>query len=154
MIYNRTQTDVDNAISIRANKIQNGLELSADEISIMERGTITINTLNRIEDKQDELKNLINQMGYFNTKTIFNRQWSYDDFFDEVNFNRILGNLRILKNAFFVYSNTPPIPTANYSYQNINDLEKILYDMDIMISDIKSRYRQCGTFECGEANEN
>lgn len=154
MIYNRTQTDVDNAISIRANKIQKGLELSADEISIMERGTITINTLNRIEDKQDELKNLINQMGYFNTKNVINRRWGYEDFFDEVNFNRILDNLAILKNAFFVYSNTPPIPRAIYSYQSINDLERILRDMDVMINDIKSRYRQCGTFECGEANEN
>ena len=32
----------------------------------------------------------------------------------------------------------------------LNDVEKILYDLDVMINNVKSHYRECGTFESGE----
>ena len=37
---------------------------------------------------------------------------------------------------------------------DINALEKILFDLDVMINDVKSHYRECGTFEsgCGESS--
>ena len=65
-------------------------------------------------------------------------------------FDRILRNIEILRNAFFVYKDTPDIPDNNYrKYQTINDVEKIIDDLDVMINDVKSHYRECGTFESG-----
>jgi hypothetical protein len=50
-----------------------------------------------------------------------------------------------------VYKHTPNIPETNYrKYQVINDVEEILYDLDVMISNVKANYRFCGEFECGE----
>lgn len=150
MITNRTQYDVDTAISIRKNKVQKFQELTESDINYLERGTLTINTLNRIENKQDELKNLFNDIGYWNTP-ISTKQWAYTDIFEGTQFDRILNNLEILIKAFFIYKNTPNVPDNNYrKYQTINDVEKILYDLDVMINDVKSHYRECGTFECGE----
>lgn len=152
MIHNRTAEDVALAKTYRQ-KLQTGESLSESEIATMERGTLTINTLNRIENKQEELKGLLNAMGYWNTP-ITNKTWAYTDIFNEAEFQRIIGNTDILRRAFFVYADTPSTPQVSYHYEDINSLEKILFDLDVMINDVKSRYRQCGTFECGEVNEN
>lgn len=150
MIFDRTQNDVDTAIILRREKGQKFQELTESEIATLEKGTLTINTLNRIENKQEELKNLFNDMGYWNTP-VSTKQWEYAGVFKGEEFDRILRNLEVLKNAFFVYKNTPDIPDNNYrKYQTINDVEKIIYDLDVMINDVKSNYRICGNFECGE----
>ena len=161
MIFDRTQNDVDTARILRNTKVKfdpitmqpiNSEELTEREIATLEKGTITINTLNRIENKQDELKNLFNDMGYWNTP-ITNKQWTENDIFDnngERDFQRILDNTNILRQAFFVYKDTPNTPPISYHWQDINALEKILYDLDVMINNVKSHYRECGTFYCGE----
>lgn len=149
MIIDRTQADVDMALKIRAEKIQKFLELGESDITQLERGFLTINTLNRIEEKQQELKNLFNSDAYFVEN--FNSQfWTYTDYFKQADFDRILDNLSKLKQAYFVYSTTPQVTDDNYrKYQTINAVEHILNDLDLMISDVKSHYRQCGDTECG-----
>lgn len=149
MVFDRTLDDVNKAENIRETKVKKFLPLSDEDVGYLEKGSITINTLNRIEQKQEELRGLFNAMGYWNTP-IINKIWSYTDIFDETEFQRIVDNDRILRAAFFVYTGTPETPAASYYYENINALEKILFDLDAMINDVKSRYRQCGTFECGE----
>ena len=158
MIFDRTQNDVDTAIRLRNEKVKfapitmqpiNPEELTESEIAILEKGTITYNTLNRIEDKQDELKNLFNEMGYWNTPTT-NKVWGENDIFNVDEFQRILDNTNVLRNAFFVYKDTPNTPPISYHYNDINALEKILYDLDVMINDVKSHYKECGNFESGE----
>lgn len=149
MIFDRTQNDVDTAIRLRNEKVQNFKTLTNEEISVLEKGTITYNTLNRIENKQDELKNLFNDMGYWNTP-IANKVWGENNIFNVNEFQRILDNTNVLREAFFVYKDTPNTPPVSYHYKDINALEKILYDLDVMINDVKSHYRICGTFECGE----
>ena len=150
MIFDRTQNDVDTAIILRREKVQTFQELSENEVATLEKGTLTINTLNRIESKQEELKSLFNDIGYWNTP-ISTRQWAYADIFEGTQFDRILNNLEILIKAFFIYKDTPNVPDNNYrKYQTINDVEKIIYDLDVMINDVKSNYRECGTFESGE----
>ena len=149
MIFDRTQNDVNIALEIRENKVQNFQELTEQEIEILEKGMFTINTLNRIEEKQTELKNLINDMGYMNTPTE-NKTWGVQDIFDATEFSRIVNNINILRRAFFVYSNTPETPAVSYYFEDVNAYEKILHDLDVMINDVKSRYKRCGTFRCGE----
>jgi hypothetical protein len=149
MIFDRTQNDVDTAISIRDGKVKTFQALTEIDIATLERGMMTINTLNRIESKQEELKNLLNSMGYWNTP-ITNRVWTETDVFNVDDFQRIIDNTNILRNAFFVYKDTPNTPPISYHYNDINALEKILVDLDVMINNVKSEYKRCGTFRCGE----
>ena len=149
MITNRTQYDVDTAILIRNTKVKKFKALTESDINYLERGTITINTLNRIEEKQEDLKGILNDMGYWNTP-ITNKVWGENDIFNVVDFQRIIDNTNVLRNAFFVHKDTPNTPPISYHWQDINALEKILYDLDVMINDVKSYYRECGTFESGE----
>ena len=149
MIFDRTQNDVDTAILIRNTKVKKFEALTESDINYLERGTITINTLNRIEEKQEDLKGILNDMGYWNTP-ITNKVWGENDIFNVVDFQRIIDNTNVLRNAFFIYKDTPNTPPISYHWQDINALEKILYDLDVMINDVKSHYRECGTFESGE----
>lgn len=149
MVFDRTEKDVEDAKQIIAEKVKKFVNLTEEELEILNRGTITIDTLNRIEAKQNEIKELINGMGYWSVN-ISNRIWEFNDIFDESNFQRIIENLNILKKAFYTYSFTPETPRMSYRFENINDIEKILYDLDLMVSDMKEKYRECGTFECGE----
>lgn len=148
MVVNRTQADVDEALRIRREKVQKYLSLTESEIEVLEKGTITYNTLNRIEEKQETLKGLLNSMGYWDNP-ITNKQWDYSQIFDIDELQRIFNNAEILRDSFFVYASTPPAPKASYNYKSFNDLEKILQDIDLMISDVKSRYKRCGKLRCG-----
>ena len=149
MIFDRTQNDIDTAIILRREKVQKFQALTESEIATLEKGTLTINTLNRIENKQEELKNLFNDMGYWNTPTT-NKTWSENDIFNVDEFQRILDNTNVLREAFFVYKDTPNTPPISYYWDDINALEKILFDLDVMINDVKRHYRESGTFESGE----
>lgn len=149
MIFDRTKQDVQNAVKIREEKIKKFETLTAEEGAILDRGMLTLTTLNRIETKQEELKNLFNEMGYWNTP-IENKQWTTNQLFNEAEFNRLIGNVNVLRGAFFVFKNTPPTPPVSYYYEDINALEKILFDLGEMVDDVKSHYRECGDFECGE----
>lgn len=149
MIFDRTQNDVDTAVVLRREKVQTFQELSESEIATLEKGMLTINTLNRIETKQEELKNLFNDMGYWNTPTT-NKTWSENDIFNIDEFQRIIDNTNVLREAFFIYTDTPNTPPISYYWDDINAIEKILHDLDVMINDVKSHYRECGTFESGE----
>ena len=149
MIFDRTQNDVDTAIFIRDSKVKTFQELTESDIATLERGMMTVNTLNRIEAKQGELKTLLNGIGYWNTP-ITNKAWTETDIFDAVEFQRIIDNTNVLRNAFFVYKDTPSTPSISYHYKDINALEKILYDLEKMVEDVQKLYKQCGTFQCGE----
>lgn len=149
MIFDRTYADVTSAQKIREEKIKRFVQLTEEEEEIMERGTITINTLNRIESKQNELKQTINEMGYFDTSTT-NKEWEINDIFDAKEFQRIVANNALLRKAFFVFSNTPQNAAPKYIFSEINFLEKILYDIEMMATDIKNNYKICGNFSCGE----
>lgn len=149
MIFDRTQKDVDEAISLREEKVKNFQSITESEAETLERGMLTINTLNRIEKKQAELKSTFSDMGYWNTPTT-NKEWDYTGIFNVDDFQRIIDNENVLREAFFVYAETPKTPPVSFRWGDINALEKILYDLDVMINDVKRHYRECGNFECGE----
>lgn len=149
MIYDRTESDVENSKIIRETKIQKGLSLTEEETAVMERGTLTISTLNRIEKKQEDLSNKFEDMAYFGEK-IDTKSWDSSNIFFKNDYERILLNLRKLIRIFFIYSTTPNIPTVSFHYQSVNDLEKILYDLEEMVKDVENNYRECGIYRCGE----
>lgn len=150
LITDRTQADVDSAIEIINGKVKKKQALSTSDIETLERGTITINTLNRIEEKQAELKVLFDSQGYY-TPFIVNKHWTDDDIFGEGDFQRIINNTYLLRNAFYVYMTTPKTVSMNYTYKNMNDLERILFDLNRMMDYVVFNYKQCDTFYCGEA---
>lgn len=150
MIYDRTSNDVSRAISIRTNVLQKGISITDEEREALERGLLTVNTINRIEEKQTELKEYLINMGYLNTGNVVNKSWGDTDIFKENDLKRIIANNSILRSAFFVFASTPISAIAKYSYNEINKIERFLHDLEEMTKIIQERYKYCGTVQCGE----
>lgn len=149
MIFDRTQRDVYEALNIRAAKVQNSLPLTETEQNTLERGMLTISTLNRIEKKQAQLSENLTRRGYRNS-AVKTRTWSYTDIFVEADLNRIVDNCRILREASVTYSDTPLVPVPNFNYLTWNDIERILHDIETIVDEIVRNYRECGAYICGE----
>ena len=160
MIFDRTQNDVDTARILRNEKVKfdpitmqpiNLDELTPTELETLNKGTFNYTDLNRIENKAAELKALFDDIGYF-AGSVNTKAWEHSQIFGIEDFERILANLDVLRRAYYIYKETPDIPRARYHFQNINDIEKILFDLETMYEDMKGYVRECGTFECGEEN--
>lgn len=149
MVYNRTAKDVDDALRIREEKVKKTISLTDEEKAIMEKGFLTLNAVNRIENKISQVVSLMNDMGYYDVQSE-TKQWQIGDIFAKEDFERILGIVKKLKKSFFVYQTTPQTLNKTYHWQTINSIEKILYDLEKMVNEVKSFYLECGTFQCGE----
>ncbi len=152
MIFDRTQADVTAALRIRENKIKRFAPPTENEAHSLERGFIDYTTLNRIENKQAELRELLISSGssFFDIKT---KTWTADDIFNETEFQRMVNNLDVLKSAISVLPDTPETPQPIFYFININDIEKILFDMDVLLQNMISAYWFCGELYCGEMEE-
>lgn len=150
MITDRTREDVERAKQIRREKIQKFIALSDDEKEILERGSITTDTLNRIEKKQEEVKNKLFDIGYSVSRLTNKTDWEVGDFFMSEDLARIVENNAVLRNAFYVFSDTPWGAEARYYYEDFNNIEKILVDLEQMLEIVKKHARECDTFFCGE----
>lgn len=149
MITDRTKADVDSAKEIIDSKVKLFLELTDSELQTLERGTIGIGTINRISNKQISLKNKMESNGYF-VKNINTKIWDYNDIFGENDFLQLINNTVLLRDAFFTYLDTPANVYLSYDYENINNLEKILVDIEKILDYMIANFRECGTFYSGE----
>ena len=148
MIYDRTAQDVSRCKELR-NKLQKGEVLTEGEIALFERGSVTINTLNRIESAQGFIKATLKPMGYY-ASSVVNKGWFDGDIFFEADLKRIVDNTKALRSAFFDFASTPSNPREEYHFREFNHIEKILDDINIMIPLVQGLYRECGTIESGE----
>ena len=112
-----------------------------DILNDTDRNYINYTDLNRIETRMQELTEELNKYKYvnhINTKTDWKKQISTNDL-DNIplksQLDRIKNNLNILVNSYYIYSSTPNLPDTleNLNIYKINDIEKILYDINVLI---------------------
>lgn len=149
MIYNRTSQDVKNAALIRKNVLKQFQTPTAEQLAILEKGFATRNTLNRIESKEKELMQSLQSKGYWNNTINNKTDWVKPNVFSQEDLVRVVTNLAILVDSFFVYDSTPNIPDPVMHYETLNAVEKTLFDIDEIITSMVSEYKMCGNYECG-----
>ena len=89
------------------------------------KGALNYTDVNRIEGNIQYLFNIYGIVG-MTIKT----NWNYTDIVTDSEFQRILYNIYLLKKHFKIYETTPAIPPPPINtYQKVNEIEKILYDM-------------------------
>lgn len=137
----------------------------SDVINETDKGFINYTDFNRIEENIAELETTLNEYGYILPETlVIKTDWAYQGYLgtsgtDNIptlaHMNRILHNISVLMENYSVYPTTPTLPsTMEYAtYQTFNDIEKILYDLWLMLHDTERYFRQCNTFACGEIQE-
>lgn len=148
MITDRTATDTTSAIKIREDKIKKFLSLTESDIRILERGFFTKTAINRIENKQREIKEMLQDEGY--TVNIQNKTWQDGEFFENKDFERLVENDIILSQNYASFPDMPTISKDKRNYENINALEKILVVTQTAFETEKAAYIYCGTHYTGQ----
>lgn len=128
LIYDRTQKDLEENTS---------------------KGYYNCIDLNRVEEWCEYLANLLNSYSYpvnIQVKT----NWQMSDFPTSSEMERIIQNVNDLKEAYFAFTEIP----ANLEYTTIekaNDIEKILSEIDFILTSMKNNFIYCGVASCGQA---
>lgn len=130
----------------------------ADLANNTDKSFINYADLNRIETRMQELSAVLNDYMYrqqITAKTDWTKQTDASDLTNiptKNHLDRLHANEAVLIDAFFIYPTTPQLPETFecLTIYTANDIEKILYDLHLMIEDMENNFLECGAFECGE----
>lgn len=100
---------------------------------------------NRIETNCKELAELLNVSGL-----ITKLDWTIQDFPTSDNIQRIIGNVSAIREAWYTYRGTPEVPKSMKTWQQLNDLERIIWDVYTMKMDNNNAVCYAGEFYAGE----
>lgn len=124
-IFDRTEQDVQKVREYREIGYRNLTDEQKKEWDDGLKGAWNCKDINRLENNIQFLADLFKIDG-LNTKT----DWNYTDIASVQDIQRIVDNLNKLRDNVRIRGDTPQTPTLPINtYQKINDLEKILYDM-------------------------
>lgn len=137
MIFDRKYTDIINARKIFREKIQNFIELSAEEQKIIDKAFFNLFAINRITESMNDIWGFVVALGGTKEDNDDVRTWGSQELFTVTNFSNIRKNIfsiiSELKNIGFVDVETHEtayrVLTDEYVYTNLNNLEKLLYDL-------------------------
>lgn len=154
LIFDRTVDDLERAAYLKKRVLEVGIDaLSEDERQEWQsdlKGFYNHVDLNRVERVCNELSLVLSEQGYpVQISTRLN--WTNLDFPTEPEMERIKGNIKRLKDSFFVLTNTPKIPEnlKRMDIQKANDIEKILYDLYFIYENLITMSPQIAGFELG-----
>lgn len=142
LVYDRTAQDVETA------RTQRGATLTPL------KGCYNITDLNRVELAVKTLAAALTAAGYPVEVTPVlteDREWQEGDIVRRAQWTTYLDNVQKLRDAYYTLVETGelPAPEDKLDYVGANTIEKILADIDLLISWMKSSYRRCGTFRAG-----
>lgn len=128
-VYDRLQWDVDNGT---------------------DKGFMNYHDLNRIETNCKFLAEVLIGYGY-PVVVVTKTDWKRTDFPYLSELERIAGNIQLLKDNFYALPTTPALPDnlEVMYYYKLNDIEKILFDLNSVIDLMIKSFRYCGTFYAG-----
>lgn len=160
LVYDRTEEDKNSAATIWSayQKIGNWSGLTDTERAQLERGTLTYNTINRVESAVKTLAAALTAAGYpveitpvLKGSKTEDREWQEGDIVRRAQWATYLNNVQRLRDAYYTLAETGelPAPEGKLGYAGANTIEKILADIDQLIDCMKASYRRCGTFRAG-----
>lgn len=152
LITNRTQQDVERWRELHD---KGWLRMTTDEkaewLGRM-KGRYSYADMNRVETAVKNLSDRFVINGYLTTPLSVKTDWSYADVPTRDDMERYLGNVATLRNVMFVYPTTPKAPTIDQpmDYTMANDIEKILFDVNDILTKIPQSWRYAGEIYSGE----
>lgn len=160
LIYDRTESDETASAAIRKSyqTLGNWSGLTDAERAQLERGTLTYNTLNRVESAVKTLAAALTSAGYpvevtpvLKGSKSEDREWQEGDVLYRPQWTTYIDNVQKLRDAYYTLAETGelPAPGDKLKYTGANTIEKVLADIDLLLDGMKSIYRRAGTFTAG-----
>lgn len=149
MIFDRVLADIHNSIEI-LKKLKSGTSLTTNEKNTLEKGTLTVNTLNRIENKHAELSDILYQWRYLK-EPLKTKTWVQTDFFKAGDMNRFVYNTNILRDSFFLSNSAIPYPTTEYTITAFNAIEETLQNVSDLVDNTSRLFQMSGAVTAGQS---
>ena len=153
LITDRTQADVDR-VKVIAKKIESG---TASESELAEwnaaalKGSYNASDLNRVGAAMQYVAERINWYGYVvsvSPKT----DWMEEDTPTQSDMQRYLADLAVLRSKFAMMQTIPTVPEdmEQLTYTEANNIEKILEDIDYLLTNTAKGWFYSGDLFSGE----
>lgn len=117
------------------------------------KGAFNYDDLNRIEGDCQYLADQVNGYGYsvsITTKT----NWAMTDWPSKGNIDRIRSNIQAIEAAYFTLTGTPDMDfTTSFDWDDANDLEQNLKNINILIKQMIQGFRYSGGFNFYSGSE-
>lgn len=151
LITDRTQEDVDYVNELNAAGWENLTpQQQADYLGGL-RGAYNATDLNRVGSAVNYVAGRLIDAGYqvsVNPKI----NWTEHDIPYPSDMAVYLGNVQTLRNIFIMPESTPQVPSdmQKFTYQEANNIEQILLDVDYLITEMVNAWFYSGEIQCGE----
>lgn len=144
LITDRTSEDVQRFLLLRDKGVDNMTASELEEWNGGLKGAYNISDLNRVGAALNYVKDRLTDAGYLGGNEFAMRtDWNTGDIVTGKDFAEYLGAVASVRNAMTQYNTTPPAPEniGSLDFQDANDIEKILIDIDKLITlMLASRY--------------
>lgn len=116
-----------------------------DALARNEKGIYTAKDMNRVGQAVEELAEIFRQRGYIvpvDPKT----DWPDTAGPTRPILQGYLANVSTMRNILAMPSSTPPVPASmrKFTWEEANDIEKILADIDWLLTLMAQSFRRCG----------
>lgn len=153
LIYDRTAADIARWLDLRNKGYSAMTDSERAEWDAGMKGAYNATDLNRVGAALNYLRDRLADARYMQ-KTLFTAKtdWAASDIPTPKELEDYLGFVAVIREALAQFATTPATPTytGGLDYQEANAIEKILVDVDQLITNaIASRY-YCGELFCGE----
>lgn len=143
MVTDRTSEDVQKAIELK----KRGLPFTAAEEITLERGTYSIETINRIANALHELSELTKDAGYW-VEELASKTFEYGDIFYVSDY---AGQIKDTYKLYIAVDGAvPQAIVANLNYAQVNLLEKLIARFGDRINEIDEYAPECGAVSSGD----
>lgn len=151
LVTDRTQFDVDRVNTLAKKGWANMTPEERSEWEIGLKGAYNATDLNRVQSAVRYLQDRLGGVGYplelSDAKT-----WTKQDIPTQTDLADYLADVRAVRGAFTLLKTTPPVPDTMIGFNHIkaNNIEQILLDVDMLLSNLISTFVYSGDIFGGE----
>ena len=153
LITDRTISDVQRWRTLRDKDYENMTFTEKAEWDGGLKGAYNVTDLNRVGNALKYLRERLIEVGYLTgIEFIPKTDWNISDIPTTADFTAYLKAVEVIRGALSQKSTTPPVPpdTGSLDFQGANDIEKILIDIDELITLMQTSPCYCGELYGGE----
>ena len=151
LITDRTQADVDRYIELRSMNWHTMTDEEKAEWGTHLKGAYNYTDMNRVESAVEYVANRLTEAGY-SIAPVVKKNWLVTDKPTLEDLKRYMRNIADIRSAIITYATTPKAPTTEkrLSYKEANDIERILTDVDELITKMSKAEYYFGDLFLGE----
>lgn len=154
LITDRTQSDVDRGSYLASLWVAGeftGTDAELAEWNSDLKGFYNASDLNRVGNAMLYVYNRFSEAGY-SVPIAPKIDWTSEDIPRQADMERYLADLTALRGVLSVLPTTPEVPADmdGLTYQEANNIEQILLDIDSLITRMMAAWFYCGDLYCGE----